>query len=80
MSIPIHNIQCIIFDFLCVVNGVQPAGFGDVGTLRKELQMVRDRINGILDHINPLPSPGSREPAVPDSKIFIELAKLFVVV
>ncbi|XP_076466807.1 uncharacterized protein LOC143298031 [Babylonia areolata] len=63
-------IQCSrILKITLFVNGLQPASVGDIQSLRRELQMIRDRVNAILDRIEPIPSPSSSgDSALPDSQ------------
>ena len=55
---------CLFIALLCkchyvAVNGTQPTSLGDVRSLRRELQIIRDRVNAILDRIEPAVSPSS---------------------
>lgn len=63
-------IQCSrILKITLFVNGVQPSSVGDVQSLRRELQMIRDHVNAMLDRIEPIPSPSSSgDSALPDSQ------------
>ncbi|KAL8581491.1 hypothetical protein ACOMHN_042884 [Nucella lapillus] len=63
-------IQCSrILKITLFVNGVQPCSVGDAQWLRRELQIIRDRVNTMLDRIEPAPSPlSSGDSALPDSQ------------
>ncbi|KAK7107711.1 protein TFG-like isoform X2 [Littorina saxatilis] len=63
-------IQCSrILKITLFVNGIQPTNIGDVRSLRRELQIVRDHVNAILDRIEPSSTPASAGDSVlPDSR------------
>ena len=52
------------------VNGTQPTSLGDVRSLRRELQTIRDHVNAILDRMEPAVSPSSSgDSALPDGEL-----------
>lgn len=63
-------IQCSrILKITLFVNGVQSSSFGDFRSLRTELQVIRDRVNGLLDRMDSTPSPiTSKESIVTDGR------------
>lgn len=63
-------IQCSrILKITLFVNGQRPAEVGDVRSLRRELQYIRDRVNALLDRLDPAPTvSSSAESAITDGQ------------
>lgn len=63
-------IQCSrILKITLFVNGQRPAEMGDVRSLRRELQYIRDRVNALLDRLDPAPTvSSSAESAITDGQ------------